>query len=57
MSELPKASNPADDATPDESTAETQDTDQQPIPDDPTGENPHIGDVLADPNTNGARRG
>lgn len=60
MSELPEAPPPAHDSTkPSDSTTATQKrTNEAPVPGDPaTDQNPHIGDVLADPNTNGERQG
>ena len=66
MSELPKAPYPARETQSPAQKAERDETDTEPsqqggqLPsrDKPVeGENPHIGDVLADPGTNGKQRG
>ena len=54
MSELPKAPAPADDAQPADSQPRNDQTKK--TDDSSEDENPHIGDVLADSDTNSKRR-
>ncbi|MDQ2139559.1 hypothetical protein RBI14_15445 [Alcaligenaceae bacterium B3P038] len=59
MSELPEPRAQVDEDKPTESTAESQERadERAESSEKSADESPHIGEVLADPNTNGQRRG